>query len=139
MTDTEVQTVFAPPAPELVQHAVRELGWDDRFQVAKMSGTHGNALVDVYNFPDLVNSIFGTRWNELLLDGSKASLVWVDADELVMWLRNVIGDGEFADAVEVAVAKEEGYRDQIDAIVPLFRERVAQYHAVLDEVEQSEE
>jgi hypothetical protein len=57
--------------------------------------------------------------------------VWVDFDGLVAWLRDVVGDPELADAVAAAVADEDSYKEHIDAITPLFRERVAQYQDVL--------
>lgn len=135
MSDVETRSMFETPRRELVAHAVRELSWDERFQLAKMSATHGNSMADIYSFPQLVNEMFSTRWDRLLLDGSKASLVWMDFTQLVAWLRDVIGDVEFADAIETTIESEEGYHAQIDAITPLFRERVAQYRAVLDAAE----
>lgn len=133
------ESIFTTPTREFVQHATRELGWEERLTVYQMGASTGTTGVDVYNFPRLVGVLFGTQWSRLLTEEVKPTLTWVDFKELVSWLRNVIGDAEFADAVEAAVAKEDGFKDQIDAILPLFRERVAQYHAVLDEVEQGEE
>src|SRR5574340_449904 len=123
------------PSLEFVQHATRELGWEERLTVYEMGASTGATGVDLYNFPRLVGVLFGTQWSRLLIEEAKPTLMWVDFKELVSWLRDVIGDAEFADAVEAAVVKEDGYRDQIDAVVPLCRERVGQYHAVLESLE----
>lgn len=123
---------LSAPSEELVRHATRELGYTERLSVHKMTAGLGNAAVDVYSFPQLVNTLFGTRWDRLLAEGSKESLTWVDVDGLVAWLRDVAGDVDLADAVAVAVAGEEGFKGQIDAMTPLFQERVTQYQAVLN-------
>jgi hypothetical protein len=128
---SETESMFSAPSVEFVQHATRELGYAERTTVHKMSGGPGNVAVDVYNFPEMVNALFGTRWDRLLAEGSKESFVWVDFDGLVAWLRDVVGDPELADAVAAAVADEDSYKEHIDAITPLFRERVAQYQDVL--------
>jgi hypothetical protein len=131
-TATDNENRFTAPAEELVRHAVRELPFGDRITVTKMSSAAGNADVAVFNFPQLVNTLFGTRWDRLDSIGSRATLTWVDMQTLHRWLRDVIGDAEFADAVQAAVADAGHYKAQLDAITPLFRERVAQYRAVLD-------
>ena len=123
--------VFPVPSEELVRHATRELGYTERLSVHKMTAGLGNTAVDVYNFPQMVNVLFDTRWDRLLVEGSKETLTWVDVDRLVVWLREVVGDPELADAVATAVAGEEGFKAQIDAMLPLFRERVGQYQDIL--------
>lgn len=133
MTD-ETESVFSTPSKESVQHATRELGYDERFTVYEMSASTGTSAVDVYNFPQLVNALFKTRWDRLVVEGAKEAIVWTDCDELAAWLRDVIGDAELAEAIAAAVADKESYKDRLDAIQPLFRERVAQYRAVLDEL-----
>jgi hypothetical protein len=131
-TDVDAESVFSPPTTEFVLHAVRDLGYEERLSLYKMSGSVGNTTVDVYAFPQLTNTLFGTRWDRLLLEGSKAEIIWVDPDTLVAWLRDVVGDAELADAAARAMDGIESYKGRIDAILPLFRERVAQYRAVLD-------
>lgn len=128
---TETASLFSPPSEELVRHATRQLTYPERLTIQKMSDGVGNAPVDVYSFPDVVNSLFGTRWDRLETEGTKAGIVWVDAATLAAWLRDVIGDVEFADAVAAALEGADHYKAQIDAILPLFRERVEQYRAVL--------
>ena len=122
---------LSPPSEELVRHATRELDYAERLSVHKMASGLGNTVVDVYNFPQLVDTLFGTRWDRLLAEGSKESLTWVSVDALVVWLRDVAGDVELADAVAAAVAGQEGFKEQIDA-TPLLQERVTQYQAALN-------
>lgn len=136
MTTAEDTKSLSTPSRELVEHATRELGWEERLVIYEMSATAGTSSLNVYNFPKLVSSLFGTRWDLLLVDGSKEALVWVDLNDLIAWLRDVVGDVEFADAIAQAVATEDGFKDQLDSVLPIFRERVAQYRAVIDEIEQ---
>lgn len=133
---TETESVMLAPSRELVQHATRELGYDERFTLYKMTASAGTNGVDVYSFPRLVNVLFDTRWDRLLVESGKEAIVWTDFDKLVIWLRDVIGDPEFADAIATAVAEHEVHKERMDAIAPLFRERVSQYHIVLNELKE---
>ena len=125
--------VFAEPSEELARNATRELAYEERFSICKMAAGAGNTMIDVYSFPEAVNTIFGTRWDRLDVESSKAGLMWVDTAKLATWLRDVIGDVEFADAVESALEGTDHFKAQIDAMLPLFRQRVAQYQAALNE------
>jgi len=131
---SEAQVRFDAPSLEFVQHAIRELGFEERFTVTKMSGGIGNTRVEVYSFPQLVNVLFGTKWDRLAPEGSKATLAWVDTDSLCRWLHDVVGDTELADAVRASLEGADYFKAQVDAMLPLFRERVAQYRTVLDDV-----
>lgn len=138
MEAAEKQSLFSYPSRDFVEHATRELGWEERLTVYKMAASLGTSTSQVYNFRTLVNQLFGTRWDRLLDDSGKEALVWVDSAELVTWLRDVIGDAELASAVEAEFQSEDGYKFQIDALLPLFKERVAQYMEVLDAAKASE-
>ena len=99
----ETMTRLAPPAGEVVRHAMRELDYAERFTLHTMSAGTGNAVIQVYNFPSLVNTLFGTAWDRLSVEATKAKIVWVDGRTLAAWIRDVLGDLEFADAVEEAL------------------------------------
>ena len=135
---TEMDTRFSDPSEQLVRNAIRELDYGERLTIYKMNAALGNSPLDIYSFPQLVNNLFGVRWDRLLAEGSKADLVWVDSETLTRWLRDVVGDAEFADAVAEDLQGADHYKAQIEAMTPLFRERVAQYQAVLS-AEQDEE
>lgn len=128
--ETSAQALSVP-SEDLVRHAVRPLDWDERLVVTKMSAGPGNTNVDVYSFPDAVNTLFGTRWDRLEVEATKANIIWVDAKKLADWLRDVIGDVEFGDAVEASLDGADHFKAQIEAMFPIFKERVAQYQAVL--------
>lgn len=139
MTAAETTSIFATtPSEELVRNATRELGWDERFTLYEMSASTGNTPVVVYNFQRLVVALFGTHWDRLLYEGTKEKLVWFDFGELTAWIRDVLGDAELADAIDVAIADIEAHKARVDAVLPVFRERIAQYHAVLDEIGRDE-
>lgn len=138
MSDTTTAEVFSAPSEELVLHATRELEYAERLTVHKMTSGVGNTTTDVYAFPQLVNILFATPWGNLLKDGSKGELIWIDPPRLVAWIADVLGDREFADALSAALEGPDHYKAQMDAMTPLFRERVAQYQDVLRAIEARE-
>lgn len=122
---------LAVPSAELVHHAMRELGYDERLVLHRMTVGLGTTHLDIYSFAELVAGIFGTEWNRLHIEASRANLMWVDPATLTAWLRDVIGDVVLADAVAEATEGSENYKSMIEAIYPLFSERTSQYETAL--------
>jgi hypothetical protein len=139
MTAATISTL-TPPSEELVRHATREVEYAERLTLHEMSAGVGNSIKHIYNFPALVNTLFGMSWHRLSEEGTRASIVWVDAEKLASWIRDVLGDVEFGNAVAESLVGADHYKAQIDAMLPVFRERVHQYEAVLapPEVEEVE-
>jgi len=127
---TEAGT-FIVPTTEQAERALRELDWSERLTISKMNPATGTENVDVYNLEHAVLHLFGTRWDNLLVDGSKSGIAYVDMERLVAWLHDAIEDGALATAVAERVAAADSYKDQVIAVQPLFHERVAQYHTAL--------
>lgn len=123
--------VFQEPSIELVRNALRDVAYEDRLVISRMSAGQGNMAVNVYGFAELVSEIFGTRWDQLEAEATRANLMWVDPARLSAWVKDVIGDEELADALSTALDGADHYRAQIEAMFPLFKERAAQYQAVL--------
>jgi len=124
------------PLPEpdeaMVRHAIRELDFAERLEVHKMNPATGNESISVYKFPAAVDLIFETRWSQVSPQGGNhAGIAWVDLGRLVAWVRDTIGDTDFADALSASTAGTSAYKAQMDAMRPVFMERIAQYKAVL--------
>ncbi len=132
MTEESTMT-FTIPTAEFVEQALREVEWGDRLIGYMMTPTTGNKTRDMYSLPEAVQFLFGTKWDAPLLQaGYKGGINWVDVQQLVDWLRDVIGDVELADAVDRDVLGLGVYREQSMALLELFTERMNQYRAVRD-------
>lgn len=127
-----VTAVLTPPDAGLVERAIREVEYSERLTIHRMVVGLGTTFVDIYSFGDLVANIFGTDWHRLQIEGSKADLMWVDPLRLGAWIGDVLGDREFADALTTALDGADHYKAQMEAIYPLFKQRAAQYEAVLN-------
>lgn len=133
MAEHEAEGLFSQPDAELAERAMRELSWAERLTISKMNPATGTENVDVYNLPHAVLHLFGTRWDRLLLDGSRAGIAYVDTTRFVAWLGDVVGDKALAEAVAECFAQDVSYEEKIEAIKPLFKERMSQYGALMIE------
>lgn len=127
----ETTLSMTPPTIELVEHALREMGWEDRLEIAKMTASAGNSSTHVYNLPSAIQLLFGTNWDAPLLEpGYKGGLNWVDVAGLVRWLRDSVGDTVLAEAAEHRIQGIDSYQRQIEELRTVFTERMDQYRAV---------
>ncbi|MHB1323799.1 MAG: hypothetical protein ACYC6J_05240 [Coriobacteriia bacterium] len=134
MSDENV-TAFEEPTVEQVERWLRKLSYEERLTGYKMTATAGNTKVDMYSLPEAVLFLFGTRWDSPMLQaGFKGGINWVDVTELVVWLRDAVGDTELARAVEERVPTGESYHAQSLVLHELFTERVNQYRGVREAV-----
>lgn len=130
MTEETIVSM-TPPTLELVEHALRELEWDDRLTLYKMTSSAGNTMSSVYNLPSAVRMLLGTNWDAPLLEpGYKGGLTWVDVADFVRWLRDSVQDAELADAVESRVQGLDSYMAQVNEMRVVFTERMDQYREV---------
>jgi hypothetical protein len=131
MSDDTGQTLFTEPTLDQVTHWLRELDYDQRFVGHSMTPSAGNSAKDMYSMRDMAIFVLGTRWDApMLSDGFKGALNWMDVGKLVIWLRDVVGDVELAEAIERDLAGLDVYRDQNLAIASLVRQRMVQYDEV---------
>lgn len=138
-TDTVTAPTFPLPTPELVEHAMRELGYEDRLVGYKMTPSAGNAATDLYNLSQAVLFLVGTPWDAPMLSpGFKGALNWVDVSRLVSWLRQTVGDRELADAIAEQAIDLTSYKAQSDVIVSLVSERMLQYQDVMKALHDAE-
>ena len=139
MTET-LEQMFEMPTPELVEHALRELSYEERLLGYKMTPSAGNAPTNMYSLRDAVIFLTGTPWDAPMLhEGFKGTLNWVDGTKLVPWLRDVIGDDALATAVELQALPLETYMAQNLKIAELVEARMLQYRDVRTAAAESEE
>lgn len=129
----EREITFAPPSADMVERALRDLDYNDRFVGYAMTASAGNAAKDIYSLRDAVLFLVGTPWNAPMLHpGFKGALNWVDVARFAAWLRDVVGDDELAQAVEDVAVGLESYRAQAEAVAALLNERMVQYREAYD-------
>ncbi|PKQ20770.1 MAG: hypothetical protein CVT66_03445 [Actinobacteria bacterium HGW-Actinobacteria-6] len=128
---TVTERVFSVPSEELVRHAERELAYSERLTGYSASPAVGSQNVEMYSFAQAGKFLIGNNWANLLEDGTKSSLNYVDMAKLVTWFREVIGDSELADAVEQDVAGAKSYMEQADAAGAVLKARFMQYLEVV--------
>lgn len=122
---------LTPPSQELIEHAMRELDYQERLVGYKMTPSAGNSAVDFYNLPMAVLFLVGTPWDAPMLSpGFKGALNWVDVARLVEWLQDTVGDVDLADAIAEQAIGLPSYKAQSEVIVALVTERMLQYQEV---------
>lgn len=132
----ETTVLFAPPTIELVEHALREMGWDDSLEGYKMTASAGNAATHLYSLPAAILFLFGTKWDAPLLEpGNKGGINWLDVNELVKWLRDSVGDAELAAAIQERALAFPSYHEQVLAMRDIFTQRMDQYREVRAQAE----
>lgn len=122
------ELLFEPPPADLVEHALRELSWNERFVGYAMTASAGNAAKDIYSLRDAVLFLVGTAWDAPMLNpGFKGALNWVDVSRFATWLREVVGDESLAEAIEDVAVGLESYKAQAEAVAIILNERMVQY------------
>lgn len=133
VTTEEATTALPLPTYEAVEHALRDLNYAERFVGHAMTPSAGNAAKDMYGLRDAVMFLTGNRWDAPMLNpGFKGTLHWVDVKKLVVWLRDVIGDADLAEAIHNEADGVEPYMSQSEIITRLVNARMLQYREVYD-------
>lgn len=133
----EADRLFDPPTSEEAAHALRDLGWNERFVCTRMASARGNTETYVYSLEQAA---------VLLLDGSSSgmslrsnsSFLWVNLDAFVRWVRETIGDRAFADVLEAKLAEREAYNDKLETLRQVMSLRMAHYAPYFREDESEE-
>lgn len=124
--------VLPEPSAALARHAMREMGWDGRFEVEQLTSRVGRKVL-VYNFTDLAGYLLGRDALEKPLIGRLRFMVCrVDGEKLIVWLRNAVGDAELADALDAALDRGASEHDQMVVIRQFLFNRWGQYRKALN-------
>ena len=126
----EADRLFAPPTPEEAEHALRDLVWGEHFVCTRMAAARGNSTMYLYSLREAAAFLLDGNSGSASL-GSSGSFAWVEFDRFVAWLRDVLGDTAFANALEERRGGCETYNDKIEVLRQLLDLRMTQYRPYL--------
>lgn len=116
------------PTADEVRRYQREVSWDERFEVLSQ-GFHRGCYVDYcYDLQTLTD--FTAKRNPRNPTGGVRSL---DAETLIPWVRDVIGDKELAAALRRVFETGDKMQQIVDTIRVILSARMNQYAEVLEE------
>ena len=117
------------PTREEVDHCIRDLPFEQRLTVLSQGFHRGAAPLHCYNLKEFVEAVSKREFNNPA--GGVRSL---DFDQVVPWLRDVIGDQELARAVQAIAKDARNMAEAVDRTRLTVFVRVNQYNEVLKDV-----
>ena len=117
---------FPMPDGEQAAHALRELGWGEHFVAGRMVPSKGGSDLYLYNLKSA--AVFLLDQDQANIGkGSDEIIKLIDVDAFIAWVRDTVGDGPLADALEEGCPPEEPYHDRLKALQMLLALRMVQY------------
>lgn len=119
-----------PPTILEARHYTRQLGWEERFDLAVEVSRVGNINTSCYCPQDVARYLMQQHGVGIDLHGSR---LHVDVDRLNEWIESVVGDVAFAAAIGRAVNPSDPFFSQLDSLRAVFVRRLNQYQDTLTE------
>jgi hypothetical protein len=120
------------PSIKDVRHYLRNLGWEGRFEFVLLASGLGNSVQRSYDIEHFIGTLTQQQFERVSNFGNS---FFIELDKLIIWIRDVVGDVRFAEALENAVDSEDSNYSKIDTIRAIGISRLNQYFEVLEEVE----
>jgi hypothetical protein len=124
------------PSVEEVRHYTRNLGWEGRFEFIETAPSLGNIVQRSYGIEHFIGTIAQQQFGS---GSSLGNAFFIDLDKLITWIRDAVGDSDFAEALKNAIEPSDSICLQIDAMRAIGTNRLNQYFGVLEEAECSSE
>ncbi|WP_235904998.1 hypothetical protein [Eggerthella guodeyinii] len=122
---------FPMPAPDEAAHALRELSWGEQFVAGRMVPSKGGSDLYLYNLRSAAVFLLD-RDRANVGKGADQIIKLIDVDGFVAWVRDTVGDGALAAAIERECPPDDPYRDRLEGVQRLLALRMVQYGAVED-------
>lgn len=119
------------PSRELAEKCMRSLGTDERLTGLKMSLMGGSNPSPLYTLESAADFIRIGTYEEAMVPNSQSTVGYIDLEALAIWIRDMFGDQELADAIDELRASGEVYGVTADPARELLQTRVAQCGQVL--------
>ena len=102
------------------------MGFEERFAGVKMMPMAGNRVSSIYSFEEAVEFLHMDSLEDLLTLGSRASVGYLDLDQLKKWVGDIFGDKELADEMGKEIKKTDNYMDRMKVVKQMMQERLRQ-------------
>lgn len=119
---------FPPPDPEACEHALRELRWGEQYVASQVIGSKGSIDRYLYSLRSAAILLLGET-QARPGQGADGTITLIDVDAFIAWIRDTVGDGALADALEDACPACDPYTDRLTALRQLLALRMVQYGA----------
>ncbi len=122
---------LSEPTKELATRLLAEVGFEERLRAANLTPMSGARQHSIYGFRQAINFLRIDEFEDLVAAGPRASIAYVDPDALRIWVAEVLGDTELADAIGGAIAEGTSYVETMRPVKELMEYRLSQCEAVL--------
>lgn len=119
-------SALTEPDAETAKTHREKVEYDNRLIGVKMHGHKGNEQVSLYTLEAVAEFIGMAPMEKLRQYGNREMVHYVDPAALVEWLETVQGDEELAAAVRGKIEAHDNYRERIEPIKQLLKERLEQ-------------
>jgi hypothetical protein len=128
---TTEDTFFSAPSSKLARHATRDLVWGEHFIGVRLSAGMGQMKDYLYSVYEAEGLLLGGQNAMTISQANRGAFVWIDVDQFIVWVRDVLGDDELANVIEDELGFCASTNEKINRIAYLLSRRIAQYDSVL--------
>ena len=121
------------PSEELATRILSRLGVEERLVGARMSPMSGVQQYPIHGFREAVNFLKLDSAAEVLAWGPRASVPYVDPKVLRLWVEEVFGDTNLAEAIGEVIGEGDNYPGTIGRSRELMKQRLEQCEALLED------
>lgn len=102
-------TALTEPSAELTERLRRTVSQPERLTGLKMSVMGGSNPVPLYTLPSVASFLKIGTYEEAIRPNNQETIGYIDLGALEIWVREVLGDEELANAIKAEVALGEPY------------------------------
>lgn len=122
---------LSEPSKELAKRLLTLVGFKERLIGFKMTPMQGNMEESIYSFKDAIDLL----WFDVgdLSVRTSGSIGYIDPGKLEKWVGEVFGDKELAEAIGKKAKEGSNYKERLEAIKPLMKQRLKQCREIIGE------
>lgn len=114
------------PSPELAERLRAEVGQDERLTGMKMSVMGGANPVSLYSLASAASFLKIGTYEEAMRPNNQETIGYIDLPALEIWVREVLGDAELADAIQAEIVTGDAFGIAAPRVKVLLQTRALQ-------------